>query len=97
MGKGLTGGYMTLSATLTTKHVLKPSVEAKVVLCTAQRLWPTLGVRGGGEKYRTPLISQDWQSNIQRIETQLRTALTPLQSLEYVQRVRVLGAIGGLS
>ena len=40
------------------------------------------------------LISQDWQSNIQRIETQLHTALTPLQSLEYVHEVRVLGAIG---
>jgi len=40
------------------------------------------------------LISQDWQSNIQRIEAQLRDALQPLQSLNHVDDVRVLGAIG---
>ncbi len=41
------------------------------------------------------LISQDWQSNIQRIRTQLQySSSTPLQSLEYVHEVRVLGAIG---
>ncbi|MEG0344040.1 MAG: aminotransferase class III-fold pyridoxal phosphate-dependent enzyme, partial [Acinetobacter sp.] len=40
------------------------------------------------------LISQDWQSNIQRIEQHLKQVLTPLQTLEYVQDVRVLGAIG---
>jgi len=40
------------------------------------------------------LISQDWQSNIQRIEAQVRDALQPLQSLNHVHDVRVLGAIG---
>ena len=40
------------------------------------------------------LLAQDWQANIQRIEQQLKAYLFKLEDLDYVENVRVLGAIG---
>ena len=95
LGKALTGGYMTLAATLCTDHVANtvcegeagalmhgPTFMANPLACSAANASIAL------------LLSQDWPATIMRIERQLSAGLEPARQYSGVVDVRVLGAIG---
>jgi len=94
LGKALTGGYMSLAVTLTSKKVMQgieangnilmhgPTFMANPLACAVANASLEL------------LLNSPWQTRVQTIQTQLEEELGKSLSLELVKEVRVLGAIG---
>lgn len=89
LGKALTGGYMTLAATLTTDKISNtvgtlmhgPTFMANSLACAVANANIEL------------LLNSPWQDNIARIEKYFYAELSTLKQNEKVNDVRILGAI----
>ncbi len=95
VGKALTGGYMTLAATLCNDKVADGiAADGNGVLMHGPTFMANpLACRVASESIKL-LLEADWQQQVSAIEQQLKQELLPYQSLTLVKAVRVKGAIG---
>jgi len=95
VGKALTGGYVSMAATLCTTRIAEGISAGDVpVLAHGPTFMANPLAAAIANASIDLLLAQDWPREIRRIESALVEGLTPLRDLAGVRDVRVLGAIG---
>lgn len=95
LGKTLTGGHITLAATLTTEKISLTisSGEPGILAHGPTFMANPLACRAATANIDV-LLASPWQDNIARIQAHFEESLLPLKTLDGVADTRVLGAIG---
>ncbi len=95
LGKALTGGYLTLAATMTTAKVVQGiSADGSGVLMHGPTFMANPLACQVANASIDLLLSSPWKAAIEQIEKQLQEELSICQELTIVRDVRVKGAIG---
>lgn len=95
IGKAITGGYMTLSATLTSDKIAKgiSQGDAGVMMHGPTFMGNPLACSVACASIDL-LLASDWQQTITNLNSWLSQYLLPCNGLSSVKEIRVLGAIG---
>nr|WP_259465184.1 adenosylmethionine--8-amino-7-oxononanoate transaminase [Streptomyces sp. TLI_171] len=95
LGKALTGGYLTMAATLCTSRIAEGISRGEVpVLAHGPTFMGNPLAAAVANASIDLLLRQDWRTEVKRLESTLHTALAPCAQQPGVADVRVLGAIG---
>ncbi|MFC6707850.1 adenosylmethionine--8-amino-7-oxononanoate transaminase [Flexivirga alba] len=94
VGKALTGGYLSLAAVLMTSRVGAAITESDFGALLHGPTFMANPLACAVASASLDLLQDTWSGNVARVQSSLRTGLSPALDLASVRDVRVVGAVG---